>query len=207
MNLAGLTEGSSSAWPTSFFVAAGSDSSSDSMSFSDDEDRKAASSPTFVSRLKDQAQDLTTQLPSVARSRAAALDRSMNEFGSVASDLMASVISQAEQLPDVARSRSAALDRNMSGVRSAASDFVTSVMSKAAEIPGQRFGISSFSPSSSPQRARSSSKLGQTGNSYGTSDSGGACLHGACATFKALCCNCTFELCFVWHGCMQKQLA
>lgn len=145
------------------------------MSLSDDEDRKAASSPTFVSRFTDQAKHLTTQLPNVARSRAAALDRNMAEFGSAASDLMASVISQAEQLPDVARSRGAVLDRNMSGVRSAASDFVTSVVSKAAAFPGQQFGVSSFSPSSSPQRP--SSKIGQTGNNFGTFNNDRSCLH------------------------------
>lgn len=212
------------------------------MSFSDDEDRKAASSPTFVSRFTDQAKELTTQLPNVARSGAAALDRNMTEFGSVASGLMASVISQAEQLPDAARSRTATLDRNMSGVRSAASDFVTSVisqagqlpdvarsrgaaldrnmagvqsaasdfatsvMSKAAAFPGQRFGVSSFSPSSGPERA--SSKIGQAGNSHGTVLPGmvEACLHERHSTFNALCCNRTSELRFAWHGCLHSPL-
>lgn len=94
-----LFAGSPSAWPTSFSVAAGSDSSSDSMSFSDDEDRRAASSPNFVSRFMDQARDLTVQLPHAARSRATALDRNMSELGSAASDLVTSVMSKAAQLP------------------------------------------------------------------------------------------------------------
>ena len=91
--------GSSSAWPTSFSVAAGSDSSSDGMSFSDDEGGRATSSPNFVSRFLEQARDLRTQFPDAARSRAAALDKNMSEFGSAASDLVTSVMSKAAQLP------------------------------------------------------------------------------------------------------------
>lgn len=122
-----FVEGSSSAWPTSYSVAAGSDSSSDSMSLSDEEDAKTAS-PTFMSRFKEQAKDLANRSPDVARTRTAVLDRNMSQFGSAASEL------------------------------------VTSVVSKAVQFPGQRFGVSNFSPSRSPEHV--SSKIGQTGDRH-----------------------------------------
>ncbi|KAL3142220.1 hypothetical protein ABBQ38_002568 [Trebouxia sp. C0009 RCD-2024] len=91
--------GSSSAWPTSFSVAMGSDSSSDSMSMSDDEDAKAGSLPSFMSKFTDQARDVTAQLQDSSDRGRTFLDRKGSKVGSAASDFATSVYSKVVHLP------------------------------------------------------------------------------------------------------------
>ena len=90
--------GSSSAWPTSFSVAAGSSSSSDSMSVSDDEEAKTAFNPSMlVSRFVDQAKDLTQQ-PFNRSSRGTAVQETEGpQLGSAVSDFASTMMSRAMQ--------------------------------------------------------------------------------------------------------------
>ena len=93
-----LCAGSSSAWPTSFSVAAGSDSSSDGMSVSDDEDAKTPFSPTsLVSRFMDQARDLTERPFDKSSRGTAVLDTPGLPSGSAVSDFASTMMSRAMQ--------------------------------------------------------------------------------------------------------------
>ena len=91
-----LLTGAPSAWPTSFSVAASSDTSSDSMSVSDDEEARTAFSPSsLVSSFVDQARGLTASLDSPRQG--SVLEKERAQLGDVTSHMASAFMSKAMQ--------------------------------------------------------------------------------------------------------------